>query len=324
MKKERLPFYGGQALIEGVLMRGSKAVAAAMRKPDGSISVHVEELTGIYQSRIKNIPFLRGLVLLWDSLGLGTRFLTISANLQTGDDEKMEGPAVYLTLGVAFIIAIGIFVLLPSAFGQWVEQAFKLNFWAANLIEAVLRLVLAIGYIWAIGRMADIQRVFQYHGAEHKTINAYEAGAELTPDNVAQFSLEHPRCGTGFLLTVLIFTIILFTPLRVLPILARLPLQVLFIPVIACLAYEYMRWTANHLDSKFVRYLITPNLALQKLTTRVPTREMLEVAIASFNAMLSFETSLTTLPAPIQTSQNVNSLIASESSPINGSITKGV
>ena len=324
MKKERLPFYGGQALIEGVLMRGSKAVAAAMRKPDGSISVHVEELTGIYQSRIKNIPFLRGLVLLWDSLGLGTRFLTISANLQTGDDEKMEGQAVYLTLGVAFIIAIGIFVLLPSAFGQWVEQAFKLNFWAANLIEAVLRLVLAIGYIWAIGRMADIQRVFQYHGAEHKTINAYEAGAELTPDNVAQFSLEHTRCGTGFLLTVLIFTIILFTPLRVLPILARLPLQVLFIPVIACLAYEYMRLTANHLDSKFVRYLITPNLALQKLTTRVPTREMLEVAIASFNAMLSFETSLTTLPAPIQTSQNVNSLIASESSPISGSITKGV
>ena len=324
MKKERLPFYGGQALIEGVLMRGSKAVAAAMRKPDGSISVHVEELTGIYQSRIKNIPFLRGLILLWDSLGLGTRFLTISANLQTGDDEKMEGPAVYLTLGVAFIIAIGIFVLLPSAFGQWVEQAFKLNFWAANLIEGVLRLVLAIGYIWAIGRMADIQRVFQYHGAEHKTINAYEAGAELTPDNVAQFSLEHPRCGTGFLLTVLIFTIILFTPLRVLPILARLPLQVLFIPVITCLAYEYMRWTANHLDSKFVRYLITPNLALQKLTTRVPTREMLEVAIASFNAMLSFETSLTTLPAPIQTSQNVNSLIASESSPISGSITKGV
>ena len=324
MKKERLPFYGGQALIEGVLMRGSKAVAAAMRKPDGSISIHVEELTGIYQSRIKNIPFLRGLVLLWDSLGLGSRFLTISANLQTGEDEKIEGPAVYLTLGGAFILAIGIFVLLPSAFGQWVEQAFKLNFWVANLIEAVLRLVLAIGYIWAIGRMADIQRVFQYHGAEHKTINAYEAGAELTPDNVAQFSLEHPRCGTGFLLTVLIFTIILFTPLRVLPILARLPLQVLFIPVIACLAYEYMRWTANHLDSKFVRYLITPNLALQKLTTRVPTREMLEVAIASFNAMISFETSLTTLPAPIQTSQNVNSLIASESSPISGSITKGV
>ena len=323
MKKERLPFYGGQALIEGVLMRGSKAVAAAMRKPDGSISIHVEELTGIYQSRIKNIPFLRGLVLLWDSLGLGSRFLTISANLQTGEDEKMEGPAVYLTLGGAFIIAIGIFVLLPSAFGQWVEQAFKLNFWVANLIEAVLRLVLAIGYIWAIGRMSDIQRVFQYHGAEHKTINAYEAGAELTPDNVAQFSLEHPRCGTGFLLTVLIFTIILFTPLRMLPILARLPLQLLFVPMIACLAYEYMRLTANHLDSKFVRYLISPNLALQKLTTRVPTGEMLEVAIASFNAMLSLETSLTALPAPIQTSQNVNSLIASESSP-SGSNVKGV
>jgi uncharacterized protein YqhQ len=244
--------------------------------------------------------------------------------MQTGEDEKMEGPAVYLTLGIAFIIAIGIFVLLPSAFGQWIEQVFKLNFWVANLIEAVLRLVLAIGYIWAIGRMSDIQRVFQYHGAEHKTINAYEAGAELTPESVARFSLEHPRCGTGFLLTVLIFTIILFTPLRVLPILARLPLQVLFVPVIACLAYEYMRWTANHLDSKFVRYLIAPNLALQKLTTRVPTKEMLEVAIASFDAMLALETSLTTaLPVPIQASPNVNSLYSTESSQISGSNVKG-
>ena len=179
-----MPSYGGQALIEGVLMRGSKAVAAAMRAPDGKISVHTEQLTGIYQSRIKNIPFLRGLVILWDSLGLGTRFLTISANLQTGEDEKIEGPAAYLSIGIALVLGIAIFVLLPSVFGQWIQGALNLGFWGANLIEAVLRLVLAVGYIWAIGRLPDIQRVFQYHGAEHKTINAFEAGAQLTPQEV--------------------------------------------------------------------------------------------------------------------------------------------
>ncbi len=278
-------------MIEGVLMRGSRAVAAAMRAPDGSIKVQTEELRGIYLSRIKTIPFLRGLVILWDALGLGSRFLTISANLQTGEEEKIEGPALYLTLGIAFILAIALFVLIPSTLGNWVQQGMKLGFWTANLLEAILRLVFAIGYIWAIGRMPDIQRVFAYHGAEHKTINAYEDHAELTPASVMKYSVEHPRCGTGFLLTVIIFSIILFTPLRILPIYARLPAQVLLVPVIGCLAYEYMRWTANHLDRRAIRILIRPNLALQHLTTRQPSLEMLEVAICSFNAMLALETS---------------------------------
>jgi uncharacterized protein YqhQ len=304
-------------------MRGSKAVAAAMRAPDGTIAIQTEPLTGIYQSPIKNIPFLRGLVILWDSLGLGTRFLTISANMQTGEDEKLEGPAMYLSIGGALILAVGLFVLFPSAFGHWIEQALSLNFWVANLIEACLRLVLAIGYIWAIGKMPDIQRVFQYHGAEHKTINAYEAGAELTPESVSHFPLAHPRCGTGFLLTVIIFTIILFTPLRVLPFLARLPLQILLVPVVACLAYEYMRWTASHLDLKFVQALISPNLALQKLTTRIPTLEMLEVSIASFNAMLALEISLTAVPVAIASPVPSNVLQSSDNAST-GSNLKGV
>ena len=323
MKKERLPSYGGQALIEGVLMRGSRAVAAAMRAPDGTITVQTEELSGIYQSRIKSIPFLRGLVMLWDALGLGSRFLTISANLQTGEEEKIEGPALYLTLVISLVGAIALFVLLPTALGNWIEKGLKLGFWAASLIEAVLRLVLAIGYIWVIGKMPDIQRVFAYHGAEHKTINAYEAGAELTPVNVMKYSLEHPRCGTGFLLTVIVFSIVFFTPLRVLPVLARLPLQVLLVPVIACLAYEYMRWTASHLDSSFIRALIKPNLALQRLTTRQPTLEMLEVSICSFNSMLALETSLLASPAV-----GIEDLLSNSASNIksrsNGSSSEGV
>ncbi len=312
MEKIRLPSYGGQALIEGVLMRGSRAVAAAMRAPDGTIKVQTEELSGIYKSRIKTIPFLRGLVILWDALGLGTRFLTISANMQTGEDEKIEGPALYLSLGLAFVMAIALFIVLPSALGNWIQLGLKLGFWLANLVEALLRLILAVGYIWAIGKMPDIQRVFAYHGAEHKTINAYEAREELTPANVMKYPLEHPRCGTGFLLTVIIFSIILFTPLRILPIYARLPAQVLLVPVIACLAYEYMRWTADHLDHRSVRALIKPNLALQHLTTRQPSLEMLEVAICSFTAMLALETSLVETPSDGMIEQNPGSTDVAE------------
>jgi uncharacterized protein YqhQ len=142
-----------------------------------------------------------------------------------------------------------------------------------------------VGYIWAVGQMADIRRVFSYHGAEHKTINAYEAGAELTPDNVAKFSVEHPRCGTAFLLTLVLLSILFFSLLGPLPFWWRMVSRIIFLPVLACIAYEYIRWTANHLDSKFVRLLIKPNLALQHLTTREPSRDMLEVSIAAFNAM---------------------------------------
>jgi uncharacterized protein YqhQ len=161
--------------------------------------------------------------------------------------------------------------------------------WLGNLLEGVVRLILLIGYIVLIGRLEDIKRVFGYHGAEHKTINAFEAGDELTPDNVARHSLEHPRCGTAFLLTLILLSVLIFTLLGPMPLLWRFTTRILLIPVLAALAYEYIRWTATHLQSPFVRWLIKPNLALQRLTTREPSREMLEVAIASFNAMRAEE-----------------------------------
>ncbi len=148
-----------------------------------------------------------------------------------------------------------------------------------------MRLALLVGYIWAVGQMADIKRVFAYHGAEHKTINAYEAGAELSPDNVSKYPVEHPRCGTSFLLTLILLSILLFSLLGPLPFWARMASRIVFLPVLACIAYEYIRWTANHLDSKLVRIMIKPNLALQHLTTREPSLDMLEVSIAAFNAM---------------------------------------
>jgi uncharacterized protein YqhQ len=287
---ERLPSYGGQAVIEGVMMRGRQAVAMAMRAPDGKIVIHSEQLGAIYRSKLARIPFLRGLVMLWDSLVLGMRLLTISANIQTGEDEKIEGPALYITLGISLVVAVALFLVAPAALGQLAEHWLHWNAWVSNLLEGLIRLLFLIVYIWSVGKMPDISRVFAYHGAEHKTINAYEAKAELTPENVAHYSLEHPRCGTSFLLTLVLISIILFSLLGPLPTFWRLVSRVLLLPVLAGLAYEYIRWMANHLDWGWVRVLIRPNLALQHLTTRQPTLEMIEVSIASFNQMITLET----------------------------------
>ncbi len=281
--------YGGQAVIEGVMMRGSQSVAIAMRAPNEEIVIHSEALSGIYKSKIIKIPFLRGLVALWDALGLGIRALTISANIQTGEDEKLEGPALYLTLGISLTFGIGLFFLLPAVLGQLSERVLGISAWWSNLLEGLLRLALLVGYIWIIGKASEIKRVFAYHGSEHKTINAFEAGADLTPETVTHFSLEHPRCGTAFLLSLVLLSVLVFSLLGPLPMFWRLASRILLIPVLAGIAYEYIRWTANHLDSKVVRTMIKPNLALQHLTTREPTLQMLEVSIAAFNTMRSGE-----------------------------------
>jgi uncharacterized protein YqhQ len=323
MDKLRLPTYGGQAVIEGVMMRGKKSMAIAMRAPDESIVIHQDELSSIYRSKILQIPFVRGIILLWDALGLGVQALTISANTQSDEDEKIEGPALIITLLISLTFAIGLFFLLPATIGHIAEQVLNppviveipftdqtLTFlseyestipfaneasqstaaaWSGNLIEGLVRLLILIGYIWLIGRIPDIKRVFAYHGAEHKTINAFEAGAELTPACVKEFSLEHPRCGTAFLLTLMLISILFFTLLGPLPLGLRLASRIIMIPILAGVAYEYIRWTSNHISSPLVKILVKPNLALQRLTTKEPDLEMLEVSIAAFNAMRTNE-----------------------------------
>lgn len=289
--EERLSLsnYGGQAVLEGVMMRGTRSLAIAMRAPDKSIVIHTEPLGKIYKSRLAKIPFLRGLVLLWDTLGLGMRALTLSANTQTGEDQKLEGPAMYLTMGFSLLVGVALFVLAPAAVGQVLESYLKINPWWSNLAEGLIRLLLLVGYIAAIAKIPDIQRVFAYHGAEHKTINAFEAGVELTPENVSRFATEHPRCGTAFLLTFVLLSVILFSLLGPLPVLGRMFSRILLLPVLAGLAYEYVRWTARHIRWRWVRLIIKPNLALQRMTTREPSPDMLEVAISAFNAMRAQE-----------------------------------
>jgi len=284
-EKSRFPMYGGQSVIEGVMMRGTHSVAIAMRRPNKDITIHKEALGAVYKNKIVKIPFLRGLIMLFDALVLGTRALTISANAQTGDDEKIEGPVLYLTLFISLSIGIGLFFLAPAALGQLSERLFQINSWWGNLVEGLVRLGLLVIYIWAVGQIPDIKRVFAYHGAEHKTINAFEAGEELTPENVSKYPVEHPRCGTSFLLTLILLSILLFSLLGPLSIWARLASRIIFLPLLAGFAYEYLRWTANHIDMKLVQWLVKPNLALQRLTTREPSLDMLEVSIAAFNSM---------------------------------------
>lgn len=286
---ERLPQYGGQALIEGVMMRGKYAVAAAMRAPDGKIVVHTEPLTGIYKSKWIKVPFIRGIVALWDALGLGMRFLTMSANLQTGEDEKIEGKGLVLTLAVSLLISVGIFFAAPAFLGHLGERYLNISSFGSNLVEGLIRLAFIILYIWLVGRMPEIARVFAYHGAEHKTINAYEGRADLTPENVLAFSLEHPRCGTAFLLTLVLFSILFFAAFGPMSGVLRIATRIVFLPLLAGVAYEYIRWTARHLDNPLIKVLVRPNLALQSMTTREPDASITEVAITAFKAMLEQE-----------------------------------
>ncbi len=287
--------YGGQAVIEGVMMRGNRYMAVAVRAPDGHIEVHTEPLTSpLYTSRLGRLPFVRGLALLWDALGLGTRALIWSANVAMPDEEEgaKENPFESgSTLGlVAFslLLAVGLFFVVPLMIVQWLDR-FIASDVVSNLVEGLIRLAMLVGYIVAIGRMEDVKRVFAYHGAEHKTINAYEAGAPLTPASVRRFSLVHPRCGTGFLLVVVVVSILLFALLGRPSFFWRITSRILLIPVIAGVSYEVIRWSAQHFHRRAVRWLITPSLMLQRLTTREPDDDMLEVAITALQTVLEQE-----------------------------------
>jgi uncharacterized protein YqhQ len=285
MSIERLPTYGGQAVLEGVMMRGAQTMTIAVRAPDQQIVLHTEPLDAQRRGQLMRIPFVRGLVGLWDALALGWRSLSFSASIAGGEQVEFAGPLAWVTMAISIVLGIGLFFLAPAALSQWVERALGINPWFGSGLEGFVRLGTIVGYLWLISFLPDVRRLFGYHGAEHKTINAFEAGAELTPASVARFPLEHPRCGTAFLLTVVVFSILLFALLGPMAVWARLLSRVLLIPVIAGLAFEYIRFTARHLAHPLVRLLVIPNLALQRLTTRQPDLHMLEVAIAAFNAM---------------------------------------
>lgn len=306
--------YGGQAVLEGVMMRGSKALAVAVRNPQGEIIIHTEPLNQtVYNSRLGKTPFLRGLVLLWDALGLGIKSLMFSADVALDEEDEDEDgetasdglpsqafstPVQIGTVLLSLSMSIGLFIVLPAFIAGLVEPRFGV--FAGHVVEGITRLLLLIGYVSLIAQMEDVRRLYGYHGAEHKTINAFEGQSELVPSKVAQFPIEHPRCGTAFLLTVVVISILLYSviPLDWLPfhpIVARVLSRIVLLPIVAGLAYEYIRLTAKYQDRKVVQWLIKPNLALQHLTTREPDESMIEVAIAAFEEVLKAESATTPL-----------------------------
>ena len=281
-------------------MRGSKALAVAVRNPENEIVVHTEPLDSrIYGGRMARWPFVRGLTLLWDALGLGIKSLMFSADValeEEGDGDAapgkaFEGPAQWGTILFSLSFSILLFFVVPAFVASLLERWLELapSRILSNLIEGLVRLLLLIGYIWGISFVPDIKRLYGYHGAEHKTINAYEAGAPLTPGSVGRFSLEHPRCGTAFLLTVVLISIIIYTLLPPMSLLIRVVSRIVLLPVIAGMGYEFLRFTAARQDNAFIRLITKPNLALQHLTTREPDESMLEVAIAALEHVLAYE-----------------------------------
>ncbi|ADO82225.1 DUF1385 domain-containing protein [Ilyobacter polytropus] len=282
---------GGQAVIEGVMMKGSKNLATAVRKPDGEIVYRKTDISS-KSGKISKLPFVRGSIILFSTLILGTKELTFSANQADDTEEELSDKELFMTVTFALLLGVGLFMVLPSAIGGLLFSANKLY---ANILEAFLRLLFFVVYIWAISFSKDIRRVFEYHGAEHKSIYAFENGLELTPENAKQYTTLHPRCGTSFLLIVMLCSIFVFSIVDfVIPTPATMwgriglkaVLRVLFMPAIAGLSYEFQRFTSRNLHKKWVRTLASPGLLLQKITTKEPDLDQLEVAIVALRVAM--------------------------------------
>ena len=279
---------GGQAVIEGVMMRAPSGWAVAVRTPDGNIETRCEELPRLSsRSKLARLPFVRGIMVLGESVTLGMRALTWSAQKQAGEDEEeLTSWQLIGSMSIAMIFFAALFILGPVALADWLAEDSDLLF---GLYEGVIRLAAFIGYIWLIGRMKDIKRVFEYHGAEHKTIHAYEAGEPLSIENIQKYRPEHPRCGTNFLLIVLLLAITVFSIIGKGPIWFLITTRLVFIPVIAGVSYEILRYAGLTADSRLGTILATPGLWLQRLTTGQPDGAQVEVAVASLLAALDDE-----------------------------------
>jgi len=282
--QERL---AGQAVIEGVMMRGRRAMAVAVRRPSGEIVVHAEPLPArLYTGPVRRLPFLRGAIILWDALVLGMRALMYSANVALAEREvEFETPVIWGTMILSLSMGVGLFFVLPLLLVNIADRYITSSL-ASNIVEGLIRLGLLIAYIALIGLLPDIRRVFAYHGAEHKAVNAYEDGVPLEPRAVRAYSTAHARCGTGFLLIVAVLAILIFAFLGRPPLVWRILSRLLLIPLIAGLAYELVRLSAAHRHNPLVRVVLAPSLALQGLTTREPDDSMLEVAIAALERVL--------------------------------------
>lgn len=287
---------GGQAVIEGVMMRAPRALAIAVRRPDGEITVKKEEVVPLSERfPVVKLPVVRGAVALFQSLIVGIKALNFSANEAIAEEDEKSGEKKELsswamagTMTVAFGFGILLFFIMPLYLTKLLVPVIGDSNIVFNLVDGVIRVVVFLIYIWTISRMEDIQRVFQYHGAEHKSIFAFEAGEALTIENVRKYSRLHPRCGTSFLLIVMVVSIVIFSLIpKLWPFYLKAGSRVVLLPLIAGVSYEFLKWSARNDNTPLVKMIIAPGLALQRLTTREPDDRQMEVAIRSMEEALA-------------------------------------
>ena len=293
--------YGGQAVIEGVMIRGRDYFSLAVRREDGSIEDLQERLNPLYNGRVRRWPLVRGVLALIETLVLGIKALQISANIasaspsqEKGGSEGIPGWMMATTLAFSLIFGIGLFFLLPLGVVRVLEPTIGSGL-LSEVVEGVLRLAILVGYIAAIGSMREIRRVYAYHGAEHMTVHAYEAGLPLNVDNVRRFGTPHPRCGTAFLLTVVLVSVLVFIAFALLESSWwwRIASRILLLPVIAAVSYEVIRFSGRHQAALIGKILAVPGLWLQRLTTREPDDSQIEVAIRAMETAVAADASAT-------------------------------
>ena len=283
-------FYGGQAVIEGVLMRGRRHYAVAARKPDGAITVFSEALKSrVYTSSFWSKPFLRGVAGLIEMIHLGMRALQWSAGVQLGEDAQISPALMRVTMGISVIFGLGLFIGAPLGISALLHRA-PVRSITGVAIEGVVRGLILVGYLLIIGQVGSVRRLFHYHGAEHKAINCLESGDPIDVEHVRPASRLHPRCGTGFIVVVAFVSIVVFAPLGLLPTAVRILCQIALVPVVAAISYEAIRLLARKRHTAIGRVLLGPVLATQLLSTREPNDSQIEVAIAALNAARSGET----------------------------------
>ena len=285
---------GGQAVIEGVMMRGPKAIATAVRRKDGTI-VYRKKTLDEKKNKWFKMPFIRGVLALFDAMVIGTKELIFASNQAGEEEEQLSDKEVMGTVSMSLIIGIGVFMVIPSLIGGLV---FKDNKLMANAIEAVIRLIMFLGYIWGISFFKDVRRVFEYHGAEHKSIYNYEMEKALEVENAKTCTRFHPRCGTSFLLLVMFISIIVFSIVdfifpvpdnKFLLIIYKIFTRIPFVPVVAGISFEIQRWTSYHLNNIIGKMIAGPGLLLQKITTKEPDESQLEVALVALKVALGQE-----------------------------------
>jgi uncharacterized protein YqhQ len=301
---EKKTTVGGQAVIEGVMMRGSKGLATAVRLPNGHIEVKKESSKSLTKkNKFFGLPIVRGFISLIESLIIGIKSLEFSASFFEDDEEseskfdkwfdktfKDKGSSVLMgiSLVISLTFAVLLFFILPTALTSLVKIKITSNVIVLNVVEGIIRVIIFLAYIFLVGKLEDIKRVYQYHGAEHKTIFCYESGIELTPENAKKFGRLHPRCGTNFLFLVMVISIVIFSFTGWQSIGGRIVSRVLLLPVVSGVTYEVIKWLGKS-ESKIAKIVAWPGLLLQKITTKEPDESMLEVAITSLKAAEGLE-----------------------------------